>query len=93
MGIFQDKEIEKIIEKTVAMADIILTVSLDSKRGLPSYELKKRVDFFWDSIGKKGYIEDCGNAEYGLKRAWELAEKEDTILAFGSLSLLHSMKG
>ncbi len=91
LGIFKDKEIEKIIEKTVAMADIILTVTLDSKRSFSSYKLKEKVELFWNYIGKKGYTEDCKNPEQGWKRALELAKKEDTILIFGSLSLLHSI--
>lgn len=91
LGIFKDKEIEKIIEKTAAMADIILTVTLDSKRSFSSYKLKEKVELFWNYIGKKGYTEDCKNPEQGWKRALELAKKEDTILIFGSLSLLHSI--
>lgn len=91
LGIFQDKEVEKIIEKTAAMADIILTVTPDSPRGLSSCELKKRIEYFWKKMEKKGYIEDCKNVELGWKRALELMGKEDTILIFGSLSFLHSI--
>lgn len=91
LGIFKDKEIDKIIEKTSAMADIILTVKPNSPRGFSSYKLKEKLENFWDKIGKKGYVEDCKDIKSGLKKALELAEKEDTIIIFGSLSLLRDL--
>lgn len=90
-GIFQDKEVERVIEKTARLADIIVTVTPDSPRGLPSEKLQEKVEEFWEKIGKKGRIEDCRQVRDGIRRALELAGEQDAVVIFGSLSLLHEI--
>lgn len=90
-GMFKDKEVMKVIEKTMGMADIVFTVTLDSPRGLSCRELQKKIESFWKRIGKRGSIINCETVENGIRNALKLAKKEDAIVIFGSLSLLHSI--
>lgn len=91
-GIFRDKEVEKVIEKTAGLADVILTVTPDSPRGMLSGELKNRVEEFWQSIGKTGIVKDCGKVKNGVAEALKMAGEEDSIVIFGSLSLMREIE-
>lgn len=91
MGIFRDKEVEKVIKEMLGMADIVLTVTPDSPRGLNSAELKQKAEAFYKSIGKNGDVRNCKTVASGVKTALELAKKEDVIIIFGSLSLMHEV--
>lgn len=91
-GIFKDKEVEKVIEKTAGLADVVLTVKPDSPRGMLSGELKNRVEKFWQSIGKTGIVKDCGEVKNGIFEALKLSGEEDRIVIFGSLSLMREIK-
>jgi dihydrofolate synthase/folylpolyglutamate synthase len=91
MGIFKDKEVEKVIRKTVGLADVVLTVTPDSPRGMSSGELREKVEVFWESVGKRGRVEDCGTVMRGVEIGLELAGDEGAVVVFGSLSLLHEV--
>lgn len=91
-GIFKDKEVEKVIEKTAGLADVVLTVKPDSPRGMLSGELKNRVEKFWQSIGKTGIVKDCGEVKNGIAEALKMAGEEDSIVIFGSLSLMREIE-
>lgn len=81
MGVFKDKEYEKIIKETAFLADQIITFTIpDNERALSAMDLAYAV---------RGCNENVTAAD-SLKEAMEmallLAGKEDAILAFGSLS-------
>lgn len=82
-GVFSDKEYDKIIEITAPLADHIIAIETpDNPRALPVYELKDAVAKINSSVEAADSIEDA------VDRAIAMAEKDDVILIFGSLSFL-----
>ena len=87
MGVFRDKEYDRIAEVICPLASSVYTVELpDKKRGLPPGELAEAV---------RRYCPDttavtAGNNSISKAVAMALAEarEDDVILAFGSLSYL-----
>lgn len=83
MGVFRDKEYEKIIQITAPFAKSITAVETpDNPRALPAEELaavwqKYHNDVTWDK-----------QIEHAVADRLQKAEKDDVILAFGSLSFL-----
>lgn len=89
MGVFQDKEYEKIIRETIPYAKCVYTVSLPNKeRTLSAQKLKEAVEA--ESKDVQAYaVKTIGQA---VKEALENAKEDDVILAFGSLSYLGKVK-
>lgn len=86
MGVFRDKEYEKMAEIMAPAADIIYTVDLpDENRSLPKEELQKVVSRYCSRTYAAASIEDA------VQKAYQEAECEDVILAFGSLSYMGQM--
>lgn len=86
MGVLADKEYDRVIEKTVSYASEIITVMTpDNERALPAEALAEAVALHNPHVQAAGSIKDA------VDRAYELAEKEDVILAFGSLSYLGAL--
>lgn len=84
MGVFRDKEYEKIAKIMAPLAERIYTVSLpDSNRTLSAGELKHTVDSYCE-----GTVETVGEIGQAVERALQDAKEDDVILAFGSLSYL-----
>lgn len=82
MGVFADKEYEKILEIMAPLAKKIITVTPDNPRALASDELQKTA---------KSYlleVIDGNTVKEGLNLAISEADEEDFILCFGSLSFL-----
>lgn len=83
MGVLADKEYDAVIEKTAGYASEIITVMTpDNVRALPAEELAKAVAA-WNP-----HVQAARSLKDAVDRAYELAGKEDVILAFGSLSYL-----
>lgn len=83
MGVFRDKEYEKMVDLMVPMAEEVFTVSLpDEERTLSAEELKEAV------AGYEVPVYAMSSVEQAVEQALQAAEKEDVILAFGSLSYL-----
>lgn len=83
MGVLADKEYEVVIQKTVPYAAEVITVMTpDNPRALPAEELKKAVEVYTP------HVQAAGSLLEAVEKAYGLAEKEDVILAFGSLSYL-----
>lgn len=83
MGVFRDKEYDKIARIMAPLADEIYTVDLpDSDRSLKAGELECAVKPYCQNTEAK---QDIGAA---VKAALFSAEGNDVILAFGSLSYL-----
>ena len=80
VGVFADKEYEKILEITSPFAKKVYTIASDNSRALPSDELAR--------VARK-YVEDVVDAKT-VKDALDSLDlrQDETILAFGSLSFL-----
>lgn len=100
VGVFRDKEYERIAEIMCPLASSVYTVDLpDRKRGLPGKELAKEAEKYCSDVR---YFADgtCSDVPAGtntgircaVRAALDKAEREDVILAFGSLSYLRHIK-
>jgi len=80
VGIFADKEYEKILALTSPYAKKILTIQSDNPRAMPSCQLA-------EIAGR--YVEDVVDAKT-IDQALDMVKswKEEVVLAFGSLSFL-----
>ncbi|MCC8066748.1 MAG: bifunctional folylpolyglutamate synthase/dihydrofolate synthase [Clostridiales bacterium] len=83
MGVFSDKEYDKIIDKTADLAEHIITIETpDNPRALPAEALARAVQRVNPSAEAAGSIAEA------VDRSFALAGPEDVILIFGSLSFL-----
>lgn len=83
MGMFKDKEYEKVVELTSDLATHIITVSAKgTKRALPSLDLAKEIAKVHSSVTAADSIEEAVEISYLL------ADADTVIIAFGSLSYL-----
>lgn len=82
LGVFADKDYGKILQYTAPYADMIITITPDNPRALPSGQLAEAAGKFCNHVINGNTIEEA------LEIAVESAEAEDVILAFGSLSFL-----
>ena len=82
-GVFSDKDYEKVIEITAPLAEQIITVQTpENPRALPTEELKRAVEKVNPKVSFAKTIEEA------VKRTMDIVEKEDVVVAFGSLSFL-----
>ena len=83
MGVFKDKEYDKISKIMGPLADTIYTINLpNEERTLTSSLLKKELDKYCSNVIDKGDYKEAVDCAY------DIAHKDDVILAFGSLSCL-----
>ncbi|MFT4146283.1 MAG: folylpolyglutamate synthase/dihydrofolate synthase family protein [Mobilitalea sp.] len=87
LGVLADKDYHSILSLTASLADIIYTITPKNIRGLASAQLAIEAKKYC-----KGLVFDADNVENAVKLAYENAEREDVILAFGSLSYLGEVK-
>lgn len=81
MGVFKDKEYEKIIRETVFLANQIITFTIpDNERALSGIELAYAVRACNENVTAADSLKEA------VEMALLLAGKDDVILAFGSLS-------
>ncbi len=86
MGMLRDKEYEKVIGLTHSLADQIITVTPpENPRALSAYELAAAVAQAHQKVTAADSLEEA------VEMARLLADKEDVIVAFGSLSYLGRM--
>lgn len=86
MGMLRDKEYDKVIELTHGLADQIITVTPPANpRALSAYELAAAVSKVHTKVTSADSLEEA------VEMARLLADKEDVIIAFGSLSYLGRM--
>lgn len=82
MGIFADKEYEKIVKIMADCGKELITFTTSTARALPARKLTETAE-------KAGYqVTERKTAQEAVKTAFQRAGKEDVILAFGSLSFL-----
>lgn len=83
MGVFKDKEYEKVIRITAPYAAKVTAVETPGNpRALPKEELKK----VWETFGVP--VTTADTIAEAVKENIKSAEKEEIILVFGSLSFL-----
>lgn len=83
MGIFRDKEYEEIIKTTVPLAAHVIAIQTpENARALPREELADVIRKYHHSVETADTVADA------VAKSYELAAKEDVIIAFGSLSFL-----
>lgn len=97
MGVFQDKEYEKIVENMLPYAKRIYTVTLpDEVRSLDAQSLadtiikceEKRRKSLGNETEQRIEVSAVGEIGEAVHQAMAQAEKDEVILAFGSLSYL-----
>lgn len=86
MGVFADKDYEYLAKTLTPLAKMVLTIETPGNdRALPAEELKKTVARY------QPQVEAVESISEAVTRACDLAEKDDVILAFGSLSYLGAL--
>ena len=86
MGVFKDKEYEKIVKETAPLASQIITFTIpDNERSLSGMELAYTVREYNENVTAADSMKEA------LEMALLLAGEDDVILAFGSLSFLGRM--
>ncbi|MDF2842279.1 MAG: hypothetical protein K0R00_705 [Herbinix sp.] len=87
LGVLADKDYHSILNQTASLADIIYTITPKNTRGLASTQLAIEAKKYCN-----GLVFDADNVENAVKLAYKNAEREDVILAFGSLSYLGEVR-
>lgn len=82
MGVFADKEYEKVIKLTCNYADTIITIETDNQRALSSKKLAEVIGLYHPNVIDGQRISEA------IPKAMSLSQEEDVIIAFGSLSFL-----
>ena len=86
LGVFADKDYHSILRITAPLAGVILTISPENSRALPSEVLAEEARKYCSEVI------DVKTVRYAVETAYRLAAKDDVILAFGSLSFLGEIK-
>ena len=83
MGMFRDKEYEKVIELTVPLASQIITVAAPGNpRALPALDLATAVREV------NPHVTNADSLEEAVEMSYLFADKDSVIIAFGSLAFL-----
>ncbi len=82
MGVLKDKDYEGILQHTAHLAQNIITVTPNNKRGLDSTILANTALKYCNHVENADLIRD------GVNLALNTSSKEDVIIVFGSLSYL-----
>lgn len=85
MGVLADKDYEKMITMMYQPGDRVYTVTPQNPRALDGKELEKQL------FGQNIDAQYCENIQDAVLYALRDAQKEDMILAFGSLSYLRDV--
>ena len=81
MGVFKDKQYDKIASILAPMADTIIAMETpDNPRALPAVELEGVLSKYNQNVLLAGSLESA------VQQGFELAGEKDVIVAFGSLS-------
>lgn len=85
MGVFRDKEYERLLEIMAPLTEAIVTVTAPGKRGLDGRKLAKSAKKWCEDVS---YASSCKEA---IETARRKAGCDGVVLAFGSLSYLGAM--
>lgn len=82
-GIFQDKDYQKVIELTAPLAEHIITIETrDNPRAMAAKALAEAV------AAVNSSVEAADSIQQAVSKTMALAEQEDAVIIFGSLSFL-----
>lgn len=79
-GVLEDKDYNDMLKNIIPAFDVFLTVTPDSDRAMNSDKLKEIIQ----SLTKKDVFSFV-DYESAIKKAFDIAKKDDVIAAFGSL--------
>lgn len=83
MGMFKDKEYEEVLKQTADRAEHIFTIETPNNvRALPAEELAQAARKY------NAKVEAADTIEKAVEETLAMAEEDDVIIAFGSLSFL-----
>jgi len=83
IGVLSDKEYEVVVQKTVPLASEIITIMTpNNPRALSAEKLAETIKKY------NSHVQPAKDIGQAVSRAYQLAKKDDVILAFGSLSYL-----
>jgi dihydrofolate synthase/folylpolyglutamate synthase len=85
IGVFADKEYEKVLSLTYSYAETILTIDTDNPRALPSGQLAEEARKYHSNVI------DAKKVNHAIDLALNMAYEDDVIVAFGSLSFLNQI--
>lgn len=85
MGVLADKDYDSVLRHTAKYASTILTITPNNSRGLSSKVLAEAASQYCSTVY------DCDRVSEATKIAYNIAGKNDVILAFGSLSYLEEI--
>ena len=87
MGMFQDKEVDKVLEYTAPLAESILTIETpDNPRAMPKELLAEKARKY------NSCVRPAESIEAAVRESLEQAGNDDVIVAFGSLSFLKEIE-
>jgi dihydrofolate synthase/folylpolyglutamate synthase len=85
MGVLADKDYDAVLKHTAPYADRIYTITPDNIRGLSSKVLAKAAEKYCRRVIDAGTVSDA------VLQAYQVADEEDVLIAFGSLSYLEEV--
>lgn len=86
VGVLADKEYEKVLKSVLPLGVEAYAVTSKSSRALPAEQLKMSAAQYIRQV------RSCDSVTQAVNLAYEKADPEDVILAFGSLSFLGEVK-
>ena len=93
MGVFQDKEYERIAEILCPLAEKVFAVDLPNReRGLPAERLAETAGRYCPEVRAFSGPDSAEGIRKAVREALDGAEPEDVILACGSLSYLQCVR-
>jgi dihydrofolate synthase/folylpolyglutamate synthase len=86
IGMFKDKDYRSVLKRTCPYAEKILIIETpDNPRALPAEELAEAAREFHTDVHA------CASIQEAVDDAFSMAEEQDVILAFGSLSFIGAL--
>ena len=93
VGMFGDKDYNSVLRNILPLSRDVITVTTHTERALNSTDLAKAVIETYKELGLESYhVYDEDRITDGINKAIQIANKDDVILAFGSLSYLRDVK-
>jgi len=86
MGVFKDKDYAGMIRQVYPLAKYFYAIDIDNPRALDAEELTEEIKKYFSGVEKSSGIKEA------LEKSIGMAEKDDIIIAFGSLSYIGEVK-
>ena len=87
IGVFKDKEYNKLLSHLVPLSKHVITVETpNNDRAMPAHELREK------ALAYSEHVEAAESICQGMEKAYAYASRDDVILICGSLSFLGDVK-